>query len=65
MWKSFLFGDHCRACELRCHTCHILADALGYERVGGRRAWRCRRGDNQDAPTAGAENSPPQAVPPT
>ncbi len=42
MWKSFLFGDHCRACELRCHTCHRLADTLGYERVGGRRAWRRR-----------------------
>ncbi|WP_322768976.1 hypothetical protein [Frankia sp. Cr1] len=42
MWKSFLFGDHCRACELRCHTCHTLADALGYERVGGRRVWRRR-----------------------
>lgn len=41
-WKSILFSDHCRACELRCHTCHTLADTLGYERVGGRQVWRRR-----------------------
>ncbi|ONH34197.1 MULTISPECIES: hypothetical protein [Protofrankia] len=64
MWKSFLFSDHCRACALRCHTCHTLADALGYERVGGQRAWR-RRTENPDTPTAATDNSPPQALPPT
>ncbi|MBL7487782.1 hypothetical protein I6A60_35975 [Frankia sp. AgB1.9] len=42
MWKSLLFSDECRACDLRCHTCHTLAGALGYERVGGRRVWRRR-----------------------
>jgi len=48
MWMSLLFDDHCRVCELHCHTCHILADALGYERLDGEQIWQ-RRPENPNA----------------